>query len=80
MRSNIGENICDQKRSTMRTSGSCYISEKDTAPYVGDLFQDAVALGLHLRSTAAKPLGLSAGRRRYGLGVIRSQAKCEAGA
>jgi len=30
----------------------CYVSEKDNALYVRDEFNDAVALGLHLSSTA----------------------------
>ena len=31
----------------------CYLSEKDEALYVLDVFKDAAALGLHLGSTAA---------------------------
>ena len=31
----------------------CYISEKDNAVYIRDVFKDGAALGLHLSGTAA---------------------------
>ena len=34
----------------------CYVSEKDNALHVRDEFKDAAALGLHLSSTAPRPV------------------------